>query len=185
MLVGLFNAVKVESVPLKFINFDASRIFLSNTPHICTISHTGNSQADAMRSHTRVCGLALATLMGLGVAAGAPASAASDEDQVRAVLTRMNASYNGADFNGFASHLCNDMLQSAGFAAGWYASRQTDGPTQITVNSVRVSGNPPSRAVANVRFDAANRKDAKTLDVDLVRDGADWKACRYSSGRTV
>jgi ketosteroid isomerase-like protein len=112
----------------------------------------------------------------------APAAAASDEDEVRTVLTRMNASYNGVDFTGFASHLCPDMLQSAGFAAGWYESRKTDGPTQITVNSVRVTGDV---AVANVRFDAANRADTKTLDINLVRDGGDWKACRYSTGRSV
>lgn len=135
-----------------------------------------------MPSITRALGLAAALLVGLGVATSVPASAASDEDQVRAVLRGMNASYNGADFSGFASHLCPDMLQSAGFAAGWYASRKTDGPTEITVNSVHIFGND---AVANVRFEAANRKDAKTLDIDLVRDGSDWKACKYTTGRTV
>ena len=135
-----------------------------------------------MPSITRASGLVAALILGLGVATSAPASAASDEDQVRAVLKGMNASYNGADFSGFASHLCSDMLQSAGFAAGWYASRKTDGPTEITVNSVHISGDD---AVANVRFEAANRKDAKTLDIDLVRDGTEWKACKYSSGRSV
>src|SRR5690242_21486545 len=113
-----------------------------------------------MPSITRAGGQAAALLLALGVATSAHASAASDEDQVRAVLRGMNASYNGADFSGFASHLCSDMLQSAGFAAGWYASRKTDGPTEITVNSVRVAGND---AIANVRFEAANRKDARTL----------------------
>jgi hypothetical protein len=40
-------------------------------------------------------------------------------------------------------------------------------------------------AVANVRFFAANRGDAKTLDIDFFREGADWKACRYHAGRSV
>jgi hypothetical protein len=40
-------------------------------------------------------------------------------------------------------------------------------------------------AVANVRFQAANHADAKTLDVEFRRDGADWKACRYNAGRYI
>jgi hypothetical protein len=41
------------------------------------------------------------------------------------------------------------------------------------------------RSSANVRFQAANRADAKTLDVEFRRDGADWKACRYDAGRYI
>jgi len=40
-------------------------------------------------------------------------------------------------------------------------------------------------AVANVRFIAANHEDAKTLDIDFLRDGAEWKACRYHAGNSV
>jgi hypothetical protein len=112
----------------------------------------------------------------------APASAATDEDQVRAVLNGMNGSYNRSDFSGFAAHLCDDMRNGAGFEAGWYASRKSDGPTQITINSVQVTG---AAAVANVRFQAANHADAKIVDVEFRRDGADWKACRYDVGRYI
>jgi hypothetical protein len=118
----------------------------------------------------------------LGAATAGPASAATDEDQVRAVLNGMNGSYNSSDFTGFASHLCADMLKAAGFEAGWYASRKSDGPTQITINSVEVAG---VDAVANVRFEAANHADTKTLDVEFLREGADWKACRYDAGRYI
>jgi hypothetical protein len=122
---------------------------------------------------------------GSGVVLSAPASAASDEDEVRAVLNGMNASYNRTDFGTFASHLCADMLKAAGFEAGWYASRRSDGPTEITVNSVEVPGDRhPQVAVANVRFQAANH-DAKTLDVEFLREGGEWKACRYQAGRPV
>jgi hypothetical protein len=114
--------------------------------------------------------------------APAPARAATDEDQVRAVLNGMNGSYNRSDFSGFAAHVCDDMRNAAGFEAGWYASRKSDGPTQITINSVQVMG---LKAVANVRFQAANHADAETLDVEFRRDGADWKACRYNAGRYI
>ena len=114
-----------------------------------------------------------------------PARAATDEDQVRAVLNVMNGSYNSSDFNAFASHLCADMLRSAGFEAGWYASRKSDGPTQITINSVQVRTGLHPQAVANVRFQAANRPDAKTIDVEFLREGADWKACRYDTGKYI
>lgn len=111
-----------------------------------------------------------------------PAPVASDQDQVRAVLNRMNGSYNRSDFDGFAAHICPDMLRADGYEAGWYHSRRSDGPTEITVNSVDVAGDD---AVANVRFEAANHSDAKTLDVDFLREGAEWKACRYHAPRTV
>jgi hypothetical protein len=121
----------------------------------------------------------------LMVVYAAPTHAATDEDQVRAVLDGMNASYNGADFDGFASHLCAAMRRADGFEAGWHESRKADGPTTITVMSVDVAGDPPSRAVADVRFAAANRADAKVLEVDFVRESAEWKACRYSAGVTT
>ena len=77
------------------------------------------------------------------------------------------------------------MLRPAGFEAGWYASRNADGPTRITINSVQVTGGPHPDAVANVRFQAANRPDAKTLDVEFLREGEDWKACRYDAGKSI
>jgi len=123
-----------------------------------------------------------AIVAGLVLLSSAPAQAATDEDQVRAILTGMNGSYNRSDFTGFAAHLCDDMLNGADFEAGWYASRKSDGPTEITINSVQVKG---PDAVANVRFQAANHADAKTLDVEFRRDGADWKACRYNVGRYI
>ncbi len=113
------------------------------------------------------------------------AQAASDEDQVRAVLDGMNSSYNGADFDSFAGHLCASMRRADGFEAGWYASRKTDGPTSITVMSVDVAGSPPSRAIANVRFAAANHTDPKVLEVEFVRESAEWKACHYGPGLTA
>jgi hypothetical protein len=128
---------------------------------------------------------AVAIVAGAVAVSTGTAHAASDEDQIRAVLNGMNAAYNGSNFADFASHVCDDMLQTAGFAADWYASRKTDGTTRITVNSVTVHGEPPDQALANVRFDAANHGDAKTLDIELVRDGGEWKACRYDAGRTV
>ena len=123
-----------------------------------------------------------AIVAGLVLLSSAPAQAATDEDQVRAILNGMNGSYNRSDFTGFAAHLCDDMLKGADFEVGWYASRKSDGPTEITINSVQVKG---PDAVANVRFQAANHADAKTLDVEFRRDGADWKACRYNVGRYI
>jgi hypothetical protein len=107
---------------------------------------------------------------------------ATDEDQVRAVLNGMNGSYNRSDFEAFASHVCADMLRTNGYETGWYQSRESDGPTRITVNSVDVTGDD---AVANVRFVAANHDDAKTVDIDFLREGADWKACRYHATRSL
>lgn len=134
----------------------------------------------------RIPAAAMAITMGLSVLASAPSSAASDEDQVRAVLNGMNASYNRTDFGTFASHLCATMLNAAGLEAGWYASRKSDGPTQITINSVDVTGGPrPQVAVANVRFVAANHSDAKTLDIEFLREAGEWKACRYDAGQSV
>jgi len=144
-------------------------------------------KAEQVRLHARI-GLLIfggaaavaLTLVALLIALGMrSAPAASDEDQVRAVLIRMNGSYNQSDFAGFASHLCPDMRRDNGYEAGWHQSRESDGPTQITVNSVDVTGGPDPRAVANVRFQAANHPDAKTLDVDFLREGGEWKACRY------
>jgi hypothetical protein len=125
---------------------------------------------------------ALTVLTALPIATAVPADAATDEDQVRAVLNGMNGSYNSSDYKGFASHLCADMLKAAGFEAGWYASRKSDGPTQIIINSVEVAG---VDAVANVRFEAANHADTKTLDVEFLREGAEWKACRYDAGQYI
>jgi hypothetical protein len=139
-----------------------------------------------MRTNARIGLVVAGGVVAAVVAAGTgPAWAATDEDQVRAVLNGMNGSYNRSDFEGFASHLCADMLKPAGFEAGWYASRSSDGPTQITINSVQVTGGPHPQAVANVRFQAANRPDAKTLDVEFLRAGADWKACRYDAGKYI
>ncbi len=112
----------------------------------------------------------------------APAPAVRDADQVRAVLDGMNGSYNRSDFAAFASHVCADMLRANGYEAGWYQSRKFDGPTQITINSVDVTGDD---AVANVRFVAANHEAAKTLDIDFLREGPEWKACRYHATRSL
>jgi hypothetical protein len=129
---------------------------------------------------------ALTVLTALPIATAVPAGAATDEDQVRAVLNGMNGSYNSSDFKGFASHLCADMLKADGLEASWYASRKSDGPTQITINSVEVTAvSEITRAVANVRFEAANHADTKTLDVVFLRVGADWKACRYDAGQYI
>ncbi|MGX9789340.1 Rv0361 family membrane protein [Mycobacterium sp. MMS18-G62] len=181
----MFNAVKVESVPLKFNFFSrtASRVY---PPGII-------GEAERVRSHARI-GLLIAggvavvalTFVALFVAVGMRSGpATSDEDQVRAVLTRMNGSYNSSDFAGFASHLCPDMLRANGYEAGWHQSRESDGPTQITVNSIDVTGGAQPRAVANVQFQAANHEDTKTLDIDFLREGSEWKACRYHAPRAV
>src|SRR5258708_25996105 len=118
----------------------------------------------------------------IAVATRPAAPGGTDADQVRAVLAGMNGSYNRSDFEAFASHVCADVLQVKDYEAGWHQSRTTDGPTHITVNSVDVNG---ADAVANVRFIAANHEDAKTLDIDFLRDGAEWKACRYHAGNSV
>ena len=118
----------------------------------------------------------------VSVATAGSAHAATDADQVRAVLDKMNSSYNHSDFDAFASHLCADILRVPDFEAGWHESRESDGPTQIAVNSVDVTGD---KAVATVRFEAANHADAKTLDIDFLRDGAEWKACQYHSAQSV
>jgi hypothetical protein len=137
-------------------------------------------QAEAMRP-----AIVPAIVAGMALLCPTPVQAATDEDQVRAVLDGMNSSYNRSDFGAFASHLCADKLRTAGFEAGWYASRKADGPTQITINSVEVTGVPQPRAVANVEFQAANHADAKVLDVEFVRAGSEWKACRYDVGQYI
>ncbi len=126
--------------------------------------------------------VALAIVAALMLVTTRPAPTATDGDQVRRVLEGMNGSYNRSDFEAFASHVCADMLRAGGYEAGWYQSRKSDGPTQITVNSVDVAGDD---AVANVRFVAANHSDAKTLDVDFLREGDQWKACRYAAGQSL
>jgi len=128
--------------------------------------------------------VAALTVLAVGVATTGQAHAAPDADGVRGVLDSMNNSYNRSDFTKFASHLCADLLQTADFAAEWYASRTSDGPTAITVNSVRViGGSEIARAIANVRFEAADH--VRTLDVEFLREGSEWKACRYRAGQTV
>jgi hypothetical protein len=129
--------------------------------------------------------VAPAIVAALALLSPAQAQAATDEDQVRAALDGMNGSYNRTDFTAFASHLCPDLLKAADFKAGWYASRKADGPTQITINSVQVTGGTHPQAVANVRFQAANHADPKILDVEFLRQGAEWKACRYDVGRFI
>ena len=126
--------------------------------------------------------VALAIVAALMLVTTRPAPTATDGDQVRRVLEGMNGSYNRSDFEAFASHVCADMLRAGDYEAGWYQSRKSDGPTRITVNSVDVTGDD---AVANVRFVAANHTDAKTLDIDFLREGAEWKACRYQAGQPV
>jgi hypothetical protein len=170
MLVAMFNVVKVESVPLN-----------SDYSSACRASErTIMDHAEVMRP-----AVVPAIVAGMVLLAPASAQAATDEDQVRAVLNGMNGSYNRSDFKEFASHLCADMLKAAGFEAGWYASRKSDGPTQITINSVEVADVPHPQAVANVRFQAANHLEAKTLDVEFLRNGAEWKACRYNAGQYI
>jgi hypothetical protein len=198
MLVALFNAVNVESVPLKF-NFFAELIYRAarpsrpaegptsaRRPSVEAIIGKAWPMGGGARKGLFIAGGALAAALmivaALMVITTRPAPAATDEDQVRAVLERMNGSYNRSDFDAFASHMCTDMLRADAYEAGWYQSRQSDGPTQITVNSVDVTGDD---AVANVRFVAANHTDAKTLDIDFLRDGAEWKACRYQTGQSV
>jgi ketosteroid isomerase-like protein len=129
---------------------------------------------------------ALAIVAALMLVTTRPAPTATDGDQVRRVLEGMNGSYNRSDFEAFASHVCADILRAGGYEAGWYQSRKSDGPTQITVNSVDVTGDGDNaQAVANVRFVAANHSDAKTLDVDFLREGDQWKACRYAAGQSL
>ena len=123
MLVALFNAVKVESVPL---NSDFFRAAARRTAIFATglvIGHPGDGackDVSACSWH----GLAVSRSWR---ASGPLPHAATDEDQVRAVLNGMNGSYNSSDFKEFAAHLCADMLRTAGFEAGWYASRKSDG----------------------------------------------------------
>jgi hypothetical protein len=138
-----------------------------------------------MSTRARAGGVAIAALTvvaPLSAIASVPAGADSPEIQVRAVLDGMNGSYNRRDFDGFAAHICAGMLRAAGFREGWYESRKLDGPTRITINSIRISGDG---AVANVRFEAANHDDPKTLDIDFLREGAEWKAYRYRTGRHI
>jgi hypothetical protein len=135
-----------------------------------------------MRTHPRL-SWALLLAAGLSISVAVPAHADAAEDQVRAVLAGMNGSYNSSDFGAFARHLCAQMRGATDFEEGWHTSRQTDGPTRITVNSVDVVGDPPSQAVANVRFQAADHD--KTMDVEFEREGSEWKACRYHAGQTV
>jgi hypothetical protein len=129
--------------------------------------------------------VAPAIVAALALLSPAQAQAATDEYQVRAALDEMDGSYNRTDFTAFASHLCPDLLKAADFEAGWYASRKADGPTQITINSVQVNRGLHPHAVANVRFQAANHADPKILDVEFLRQGAEWKACRYDVGRYI
>ena len=75
-----------------------------------------------------------AIVVAIAVMSSASVQAATDEDEVRAVLAAMNGSYNRSDYQGFAAHLCAAMVTAAGFEAGWYASRNSDGPTQININ---------------------------------------------------
>jgi hypothetical protein len=171
MLVRLFNVVKVESVPLKSENFSG--------PARRTDTQTFIGHAGAMDIRRAAAVLAIATAFA-AVAATATAAPASDEDQIRAVLNGMNGSYNRSDFAGFAAHVCADML-SPGFELGWYQSRRADGPTQITINSVDVADG--DAAVANVRFRAANHTNA--FDVEFLREGDEWKACRYRAARSI
>jgi hypothetical protein len=35
------------------------------------------------------------------------------------------------------------------------------------------------------RFVAAYHSDAKTLDVEFLREAGEWKACRYDAGQSV
>jgi hypothetical protein len=180
MLVGKFNAVKVESVPLKSMFLPAAR--RPRAPAI--IGDREFMPTKARRGLLVACG-AVAVLPIAAVVivlATRPAAWTTEEDQVRAVLAGMNGSYNRSDFEAFASHVCADVLRVKDYEAGWHQSRTTDGPTHITVNSVDVNG---ADAVANVRFIAANHEDAKTLDIDFLRDGAEWKACRYHAGNSV
>nr|WP_131721711.1 transcriptional regulator [Mycolicibacterium komanii]CRL69134.1 hypothetical protein CPGR_01409 [Mycolicibacterium komanii] len=118
-------------------------------------------------------------------ASAVPAASVSDEDQVRAVLDGMNGAYNREDFASFAEHVCAPMRLSADFAAKWYANRKADGPTEIAVSSVRVAGEPKLTAAATVRFAAANRPEAKIFDIDFLREGSEWKACRYHPARSI
>ncbi len=139
----------------------------------------------------RLCAILAGFAMLFGVsgvappASAAPAPAAGDEDQVRAVLDGMNGSYNREDFVSFAAHVCASMRRAAGFEAEWYASRKADGPTRIAVDSVTVAGEPGVTAVATVRFAAANQPAAKTFDIDFLREGSEWKACQYHPTRSI
>lgn len=129
-----------------------------------------------------VAALTVLAVLGLAWPSGT-ARAATDQEQVRAVLDGMNDSYNRFDFDAFAQHVCSAMRQADGFEGDWYSSRRVDGPTRITVRSVAVAGDPASSAVANVRFESANHTE--TLAVDFVREGAQWKACRYHAVETI
>ncbi|BBY80626.1 transcriptional regulator [Mycolicibacterium pulveris] len=126
---------------------------------------------------------ALSAVAVLGAAPPVPARAATDQEQIRAVLEGMNDAYNRFDFAGFAEYVCAAMREADGFEADWYSSRRVDGPTRITVGSVAVSGDPASSAVANVRFEAAEHTE--TLAVDFVREQARWRACRYHPVRAI
>jgi hypothetical protein len=123
---------------------------------------------------------ATAIVTAASVMTSSPARTASDEEQVRAVLDTMNSSYNDTDFGAFASHLCADLLKAPDYEAGWRDSRESDGPTQIAVNSVHIRGDD---AVANVRFVAAEHD--RTLDIEFLREDSEWKACRFHAGQTV
>jgi hypothetical protein len=171
MLLALFNVVKVESVPLNSDFFPPA---------------ARRARVEAILGHPGTVRRMLVIVTGLVLISSAPAHAATDEDQVRAILNGMNGSYNSSDFKGFSSHVCVGMLKAAGFEASWHASRKSDGPTQIAINSVEVTGaGDTPRAVANVRFQAANQANPKTLDVEFLREGAEWKACRYDAGQSV
>jgi hypothetical protein len=179
----IVNVVKVESVPLKF-NYFVKTARLTPTAGIVgkAVAMAWSTRNKLLIAGTALAAAVLTIAAVLTVVAARPAPTATIEAQVLAVLDGMNGSYNRSDFDGFASHICADMLQADGYQAGWYHSRKADGPTEITVNSIDVSG---GGAVANVRFLAANHPDAKTIDIDFRREGTAWKACRYHAPRTV
>ncbi|MGV0643581.1 Rv0361 family membrane protein [Mycolicibacterium sp. XJ879] len=127
---------------------------------------------------------ALTVLAVLGLAwPSSTARAATDQEQVRAVLNGMNDSYNRFDFDAFAMYVCAAMRNDDGFEPGWYSSRRVDGPTRISVGAVSVAGDPATSAMATVRFEAAHHTE--TLAVEFVREGAQWKACRYHAVEAI
>ncbi len=169
MLVALFNAVKVESVPLKSAFFRAFlRLFASLTPMRPT-KWLAAVLLIAVVGATIVVTTARSRLI-TGTPTTATVDEKSDEGQLRDVVGQFEQAWNGGDFDALRQLICTDLRTESQFSTDELReARQIAGRLALTVESIEFGGIAATAVIEN--------HGAEPDDIDFVREDGDWKWC--------
>jgi hypothetical protein len=131
---------------------------------------------------TLVIALVVAVLVGFGGdsksgSGGSPSSAASADDQIRAVVADLESAWNNTDYDAFIKHTCRTFASDSSHSEKSFTrDRSQNGEATLKVTSIKVKGDS-----ADVTVDRkyADQPKARPATLDFVKEDGEWKMCPH------